>query len=441
MTLLRLRSKPAPEAGFALIEILISGVIAVIAAGAVFTLFQATTRSAADQRDRSQAYAVAQEDQARMRGIRIPVLKTLRETRTVTLDGTRFTVVSAGKYINAAVGDTSCTVTNNTADYIQITSTVTWPAMGATPPTVIQSIVAPPRGTLDPSRGSLTILAVNAAGTPISGVGVTGTGAGTFSGSTSSAGCITFPDQPAGSYTLTPSNVSSLVDRDGNTPRAQTIGVVGGANNTINLLYDSPGEVTINFRTKTYSGSTVASKADSIVAYNTGMTTARTFGTPGTFVTSITAKPLFPFTSPVSIYAGSCTTNNPNPPDPGEVASITIPSGGVATPATIQLPSLLLTVKNGSSGLNNAAVKITDTEPSCTYRGSPVVRNYLTTTNVSSGRLSDPGLPWGTYDVCASANISGDRYKIVRAVRVQTILSGTSLTIDLGSGYQSGRCP
>ncbi len=60
--------------GFVLIEVLISGLIAVLVAGAVMTLFAATERSAADTRHRSQAAAVAQEDQARLRTMRIPTL-------------------------------------------------------------------------------------------------------------------------------------------------------------------------------------------------------------------------------------------------------------------------------------------------------------------------------------------------------------------------------
>jgi Tfp pilus assembly protein PilV len=56
---------PAPsEAGFALIEVLISGLIAVVVAAAVMALFATAERSAADQRQRTQAYGVAQDDQA-----------------------------------------------------------------------------------------------------------------------------------------------------------------------------------------------------------------------------------------------------------------------------------------------------------------------------------------------------------------------------------------
>jgi len=97
---------PAPsEAGFALIEVLVSGLIAILVAAAVMTLFGATERTAADQRRKSQAYAVAQDDQARLRSLRIPTLYKYSATNTVAVDGTAYQVESTGKFINNATGD------------------------------------------------------------------------------------------------------------------------------------------------------------------------------------------------------------------------------------------------------------------------------------------------------------------------------------------------
>ena len=159
--------------------------------------------------------------------------------------------------------------------------------------------------------------------------------------------------------------------------------------------YDLGGSVKVSFKVRNYSGSVVNSTTDSIVAYNTGMTSAATFGTPGgTQYSSITASPLFPFTSPDSFYAGSCTTNNPG--SGAAIASVNVPANGT-TSTSIQLPALYVTVKNGSSAINGADVTITDTQ--CKNGYKYVKRNY--TTN-SSGQLSDPGLPWGTYDICAT---------------------------------------
>ena len=43
------------------------------------------------------------------------------------------------------------------------------------------------------------------------------------------------------------------------------------------------------------------------------LTAAKNYGTLGTRVSRIDATPVFPFSSPVSVYAGSCDGNNPNP--------------------------------------------------------------------------------------------------------------------------------
>ncbi len=394
------------QEGFALIEVLVSAVIAVTITGAVIGLLNATGRAAGEERHRTQAYAVAQEDQARLRAMRIPALKNLNQTRTVTLNSTPYTITSAASFINdTSQGSPVCGSGSASADYVKITSTVTWPSIRSRPPVVIQSIVSPASGTLDPSLGDLMVLATNASGGPISGVGLSGSGPSTFNGSTDSNGCALFGDKTAGNYTLTPSLGSGYVDIDGNPPAAQPVTITAGITTTYPLpQYDLGGSVKVSFKVRNYSGSVVNSTTDSIVAYNTGMTSAATFGTPGgTQYSSITASPLFPFTSPDSFYAGSCTTNNPG--SGASIASVNVPANG-STSTSIQLPALYVTVKNGSSAINGADVTITDTQ--CKNGYKYVARNY--TTN-SSGQLSDPGLPWGTYDICATTQFTTGKGK------------------------------
>ena len=219
------RSTRPAEGGFALVEVLISAVIVLSASGAVFGLLTATAHSSAEERHRSEAYAVAQEDQARLRSLRVPTLDRLSQTRTVTLNGTPFTVESSGVFVNAKTGTPSCGQETSSADYVKITSTVAWSSSGAHAPVTIQSIVTPPNGALDPTHGTLTIFVEGANGEPMPGIGLSGSGAGTFSGSTDSEGCAMFPDQPSGNYTLTPAAVG-LVEKDGNTPGPQTVGVI-----------------------------------------------------------------------------------------------------------------------------------------------------------------------------------------------------------------------
>ena len=444
--------------GFALIEVLISAVIVVVISTAVFALLTATGHASAEERHRSEAYAVAQEDQARLRSMRVPSLDKLNETRTVTLNGTPFTIESTGVFVNDKTGTSSCGKESSSADYVKITTKVSWPSTGKHAPVTIASIVTPPNGALDPSHGTLTVSAIGGNNGPMAGIGLSGTGAGTFSGTTDSSGCAMFPDQAAGNYTLTPS-APGLVDKDGNPPSPMTVGVVAGSTSTVTLRYDLPGSIPVEFTTL-YGGNLISSSADSIIVYNTEMTSAKMFTPPGGSpggprAASITAKSLFPFSTPDTVYAGSCEGNNPNPkgetnpPGAAAIASVTVPAGGTVTPAAkIQLPALNLTVKNGASLVNGAKVTVSDNN--CSVSGNPVKRVYSTDANGnlfnSTTGKTDPGLPWGTYNICASATIASvERRLKVSNVVVQNLATGTTLTMDLsGSGSESGNgktCP
>jgi Tfp pilus assembly protein PilV len=432
------------EQGFALIEVLVSALIVVIVGGAVLTTLQATARSAADSRHHSEAQAIAQEDQARLRSMRISSLNRLEQTWPVSLDGTTFTVKSTGVFVNNTSGTASCTSGESSADYVRITSTVSWAEMGKRPPVVLQSIVSPSNGSLDPGHGTLTIAAINAAGLPLPGLGVSGTGPGTFSGTTDAGGCANFADLPAGNYTMTPSGVG-LVDKDGKAPASQTAGVNPSGTQTVILQYDHPGALEVDFKYRVGSSSEFKpSSASAVRVFNSGMTSTLDVSAPGgTPAAAIkTEGKLFPFTSPYAVYAGTCSSNNPNPgsnpeaPGAAAVASVTVPPGAILAPlpkGTIQLPALNLVVKKDGSPLVGAEVKITNSG------GCSFSRKYTTTTG---GVLIDAGLPWGTYNVCAATTTGSIRRKTLpSSVEVQNLTNPPLKEIDLTSGTSNGACP
>jgi Tfp pilus assembly protein PilV len=435
------RGRPTPpaEGGFALIEVMVSALIAVMVTGAVIGLLNSTGRAGAEERHKSQAFSVAQEDQARLRATRITELNSATKPRTVTLNGTPYTVTSTATFVSDKTGTTNCSGTNVSADYVKLGSKVTWPSMRSATPIALESIVSPVSGSLDPNHGNLAITVNNAALQKVSGAGFTGTGTGSFAGSTDSNGCVLFGGLPAGNYTVTPALGAEYVDFNGKSPSATPISVTVSSGSTFPLVreYDKGGSVAVGFQVRNSSGVVVPSTADSIIAFNSGMTTAATFGTPGgTPVGSITASPLFPFTAADSFYAGSCTTNSPA----AGAASVKVPSGG-STTATVQLPALYLTVKNSSgntaekAGLAGAKVTVTDTK--CSVGSTAVKRTF--TTN-STGNLPDPGLPSSIYELCASASISGTVRKTTGSATVNS-LTGTSLTMTLSTGSTTGACP
>lgn len=432
------RSVSGREDGFALMEVIVSALlVALVASGALFGL-QAASRAGAEQRHRVQAHGLAQEDQARLRVMRLSDLSGLDQTRTVIQDGNTYTITSKSQYITDATGTASCESGGASPDYLRITSRVTWPSIASRPPVELNSIASPPNGSVSAGRGALAISVQNADGAGIGGFPLSGAGAGSFGGSTADNGCIIFGGLPAGNYTLTPGGGAGYVDPDGDAPAGKTVSVVAYSTNTIVLLYDQPGSIATTFRTINSAGQNIASRADSIRIYNNGMTSAKNFGTLGNRVTSITADPVFPFNSPVSVYAGSCDGNNPNPggvanpPAAAAIAAATV-NPGATTNASILLPALDLTVWSGTSStsrgvrVNNANVKVYDT----------VCSNSYTYRTNSQGELSDPGLPYGTYHVCVD-NGSRLAYSLNRPVTNPN--TPTVLDLYLGNNI-NGTCP
>jgi Tfp pilus assembly protein PilV len=444
------RVMPPGESGFVLIEVLVSALVIAVTAGAVLTLLQSTTRSAADQRRHSTAQALAQEDQARLRTMRISSLNRLVQKTPVTIDGTTYTVESTGVFVNNKSGTASCTSGQTSADYVRITSSVSWTALGTRPAVTMQSIVSPSNGSLDASHGTLTIEATNAAGTPLSGVGLSGSGAGTFSGSTDSTGCATFADLAAGNYTLTPS-APGLVDKLGEAPKSQTVGVTASGTQVVQLRYDLPGSIPVKFKHRIGStGTFKETTMDSILVYNaeTGASAKAFPSSPSSRLSTITASSLFPFTTKYTVYAGTCEKDNPNPeskegvPGAGAAANVLVPAGKAAETATIQVPSLEVTVKNGSANVQGARITITD--DNCGNFKRVYTSESAGHQSSSSTGLAEYGLPWSTFDICASASISGTNRRLYsKNVPVQSLTSSAAVSLNLtGSGNEKDQiCP
>jgi Tfp pilus assembly protein PilV len=393
------------EAGFALIEVLISALLLSIVAAGVFTAFDASTRATARERLRARANDLAEQDLERTRSLRIGDLSTLNQTRTVTLDGTNFTVVSRSQFLTETATTSTCASGTGSRDYLQLTSTVTWPNMGPDPAVTASTIVSPPSGSLVPNAGSLLVSVDNSQGNGISGVTLTGSGAGSFTGTTGPTGCVLWRNLPAGTYSMIASGAASgMVDPNGVPPASQTVSVVDQGTNTVTLVYDRPGAINnVTFQTRAYNtNALVGSSADSLIVFNSGMNVAKLVGTPGVPLSSYSVSNLFPFSSPYSVYAGTCNQNNPG--SGPALANVTVPPGGGASPAgPIQLPALQLTVHSGDTALLPGSpvsgARVTVKDLGC----GNLVRTF--TTN-SSGQLPNPGLPYGTYEVCAQATIA-----------------------------------
>lgn len=448
------------ESGFSLIEVVVAALVLVIGAIGVFGALQAVGKAGAQERHRSQSYQIAQEDQARLRSLKVTDLLNLDQTRTVVQDGDSYTVTSKSRFTTDSTGTQSCDTGVAAADYLNVTSTITWPSMGTRPAVVIESVIAPPNGSFAADRGALAVAVRNSQSNGIAGINLAGSGVGSFSGTTGSNGCSIFANLPEGNYTLTPS-ASGYVDKDGNAASSVPVSVVSQSTNSVALQLDRPGTISATFTTRNGStavpGTLVPSRADSVMVFNTGMTAAKNFGTIGTRISPRLATPLFPFASPDTVYAGACTGNNPNPTGgtpPASVApaiaSVTVPPNGTVA-APIVLPALNLTVRAGSApgtstqGALVTNAKVTVTDKNCSVGGVPIKRTLAAggTNATPSGKLpnADRGVPWSNYDICVSSSTLNKRFTTTN-LAIKSATNPTDLTIYLGStGAVAGTCP
>jgi prepilin-type N-terminal cleavage/methylation domain-containing protein len=436
------------EDGFALIEVLVSALVLAIVAAAVLALLQTTTRSAAAERQHAQAFSLAQEDQARLRSLRLSTLNRISQENkalsehTYTLGGTVFTVKSEGVFINNSTRQPSnCTSGQTSADYVQITSTVSW---GGHKPVTLQSIVSPSNGSLDPNHGTLLITAKKVGNIALPGLGLKGSGPGTFSGTTDSTGCANFSDLPAGNYVITPSG-AGLVGIDGKPPHAVEFGVSAGTSSTLPLQYDYGASIPVEFEYRVGSSNEFKpAKLDSVFTQNS-VGTGEYWSPTKARELLFTAGPIYPFSNGDSIWAGSCAINNPE--NSAGIATYTFHSGEVATtPLHLKVPALELTIKSGTSIVSGATITITD--ENCKPEGKVFRRTYVSQaqghqSNLSNGQ-PEYGLPYGSYEICASGLIAGHNRRVfVKKISVKSFTSTKSETLDI-SGTTSEKdqvCP
>lgn len=447
------------ERGSILIEVLVSAVMLVITAVGVFSAFEAGTRATAEERHRAQAEGLAQADIARLRTLRVSDLSNLLETKTVEVEGNEYTVKSWGKAgqqeedEKEEEGIVSCKPDEGPW-YVKVSSEVTWPSIGSRAPVVEQSLVAPPNGSVSAESGSLAVQIENAAAKGVPEVGLNGVGPKSFAGETGATGCAVFRDLRAGDYTLTLSG-SGLIDSDGNPPEAQEVSVVEESTNTVGLQYDYGGTVEAQFQTYDAKGKLVPAQAESIVAFNTGMHSARVFGAPEPHA-AIAATPLFPFVSAYSVYVGRCSEHNPASGEisPEGAVGEAIVTAKATTPVMITLPPLNVNAWSGAAkeeeGQPEEGARVTVTDEKCAEKVEgkegevkeevPQVRTYATDVE---GHLAEPGLPFSTYAVCVSAN---DRHVDVTGLELpenrEDLKAGSTVNAYLGSpGALEGECP
>jgi type II secretory pathway pseudopilin PulG len=435
------------EDGFILIEVLVSALILAIVAGAVLALITATTHSAASGRDHSIAFGIAQEEQARMRTMRISALKELSGTpRDVTVGDTTFTVESRGKFVNNTTGTSSCSGEGASADYVEITSTVSSEML--VNPVSIHSIVSPSNGSLDPSHGTFAFQAKNAAGEPLSKVSITGSGAGNFNGFTDENGCATFADVPAGNYLVTTSDAGRINPQGLESPTVE-INVEASATQQKTFYFDWPGTIKASFYYKEPNGTEPTAAIDSMELFDSdNEDEAVTVWSSGhaLVTTPFFSEKVYPFKTQYSVYAGACKSNSPDSKNEGinstAVGKVSV-TGGSFAERSIQVPALNVFASYEGGKVKGGRVVATDT--ACQYNTKNVAREFRTDKEghiaLSENATTEAvGLPYGEYEVCVSAFISSRYRSAKKTLSVKSLAKPVQQTFALSGSATKDPC-
>lgn len=429
-----LRRAAGEERGAFLVESLVAAVLLVILSLGFLSAIDTAARTSGQSERRAAAASLAQEDIERMRALKPRDLAQTTTSRTQTVRGVSYTIVSRAVWIDDTTDSVTCPSGATRTDYLKVSSTVTWPVMDSIRPVVSESLLAIPLGAMDGGTGGLIIRLRGVSGAGAAGIPGSLTGPASVSGASDADGCIFWTGLPAGSYTLS-FGQAGWVDRNGNQTVTQPTSVVGGATNSLDFPYDRAARLDASFETKVGASAPQSSKARAVTVANNGMappgTRAFTVGTPATSITS--GYTLYPFTDGYAVWAGAC--DGADPRLYGQSAPFATIAPGAAGVVTVRQPAVNVLVTPPSGVAMSALdVRITPTTPGCgaAFGGTGLLS--------AGGALLDPGLPYGDYAICVDDNRATP---IRKQVTVQNrAAAGTATTaIDLRSGTTSGGCP
>jgi Tfp pilus assembly protein PilV len=438
-------SLAADESGVTLIEVMISAVLVATIAIATLTGFDAAGRATADERAHNQATLLAGQDEERLRSLGAQKLGQLgTQTRTVSENGTAFTISSSAQFVSASKESLTCESSGGNADYIQTTSSVTWSALGSREAVKQSSIVA------IPSTASLLVKVVNQNNEAVSGATVAVTGTSTnASQTTPAAGCVVFGALADKTVKVTATK-SGWVNVNGETaPAAKEVTLSSTSLTSVEFRIAEPGTIVVKFVS---NGVSTGITSDTFFALQTGASGAFIGGTPEKYGSSASLSGLFPFVTvgkpptenPYKIWAGDCEANSPEKVASIEPEKAQVEPGGTVE-KKVEVPPLSITVYKGTAtgeGVLTTATSAKLTNSVCSsstaLNESPLVYARNVTINNTTGLMEPKYQPYSNeFQLCVVGLVSGKYYKNTEKFS-NKVKAGTTGTMFLKKGNPTG---
>lgn len=424
------------ERGVSLIEVVVSAGLVLTVAGAVLGSIDGASRTSGRTAATATAADLAQQDLERLRSLPIVDLANLYQERSVTVRNVAFTVKSTGSFVSESTRTPGCTATA-TANYVRITSTAQAPILRE--PVSMTSLVSPAVGSLGSNTGGMVVQIRDAAGRPVRGVAVSIAGPGRYRQPTSEEGCAFFAYVPTGAYSATYS-AAGFVDQGGRQDVTLPTSVSADRVQSYQTTYDKAGSITAEIETRV-DGVARRDEADalSLTHPNLPGSGARLTTPDPAPADTVAASSLFPFTSPYGLYSGSCASNALPAPlvaqlPAGAYATQQLVAPGAGYDVRVFEPAVPVTVTQSGRPVEGARVVYTQASAEC----PTVVRQ----TTDAAGEVPHPGLPYGTWDVCADAVLParGIRSSVVQRGVVNDQVDGRRITLPIPDRTTESKC-
>lgn len=475
----------ATEDGFLLIEVLISAMLVALIVIATFNGFDVVNRTAADERNHSQAADLAAESQEQLRSDPATALETLEQTPhsyTKTLNGTKYTITESAEYLRGKTGESTCTSPTSSqsgqgeSSYLRITSLVAWHAFSnAKSQGELQqsSVITPPTGSaleVEAANGASPEEGVSGVNADVEYTGVESTEATLVEGTTGSLGCLVFGAIPATTATLSVKPPHGYVTPAGAVKvPSEKVTIAPNITTHKEYTFNRGGAIKGEF---TWEGKAV--EGETFVAYNNGMITAPEYilaspsttyesggeerYTPGLGSSAVKSVEtpvnpsgyptgdLFPFTTGYTVYAGDCPANNVSTADQASPSPIVKP--GATTIASIPMSYVTLNVYKGTSTSSELeteplSVQITNTGCASSTPNNATKGIYVHEQKLSGGHLTTPYQPFGSFTLCVYSGAKKANYSVsyansTAAGSTRNILLGKEETTEQGYVSVSG---
>ncbi len=430
-----LRRIAAAERGSFLVEAMVGAFIVLVVGFGVLQVLDRSTALGGEQKRQAVAGNFAQSEQEQIRALSLAEQSRLRRSTPLTAGGVTYTADSRADWVNDTTGDAGCTVAGSSADYLKLTTVVTWPNMGRRKPVSLESIITPAVRSFGADQGSLSVQVTDRNGVGVSGLQLSLSGGATLSDATNANGCVLWGYLNAASaYTLGFSRPPDYVTPDGSHVVSKPVSVVGDQTSNVALQYDQGGRVQTTFKTwRAANGTLIDTNPEKAhVTHSGGGGVSVAFDVTGSTATS---GLLFPFSTAYTVQPDTCAAGEvpatPEAPVP-DTAALPPTVTGIVKPGETTVTSVRrLPSPNIRVTLNNVA------QVGATARVTTPCGTVYRRTTTTNGVLSDPGFPYATsLAICVT-----DGTRQVLTTRSNTNFNTSSnFTVNILSTSPLGTC-